>query len=94
MLIRTLMGFITIFTLALAIGIIFQCRPINGINASSLCERRTNGQAGDWDNLSAKCGDQVPGTVASGVVNVVADSLLIVFVVPRIRKKSCTPYRA
>ncbi|KAE9369998.1 hypothetical protein N431DRAFT_512041 [Stipitochalara longipes BDJ] len=66
--IRSTMGFIALFTFALSIGIIFQCRPISG----------------DWNNVPAKCGNQDPGIIASAIVNILADIILMTFVTPRI----------
>ncbi|PMD41971.1 hypothetical protein L207DRAFT_391012, partial [Hyaloscypha variabilis F] len=67
--IRSTMGFIALFTFALSIGIIFQCRPI---------------YVGDWNDVPAKCGNQDPGIIASGIVNILSDIILLIFVTPRI----------
>ena len=81
------MGFITTFTLALSIGIIFQCRPIYGTFPLLTFSTPTNVQVGDWDNVPAKCGNQVPGIAMSGICNIFADIFLLSFVIPRIRKE-------
>lgn len=93
---RALMGFIATFTLALSIGIIFQCRPIYGIifNCLFLPGQPANADVGDWNDIPATCGNQVPGIVASRIVNIVADILLLLFVIPRIRKGHFTAIRA
>jgi hypothetical protein len=85
---RSLMGFIATFTLALSLGIIFQCRPIEGTIPLLFFsfEKAANIRVGDWNNIPAVCGNQDPGIIASGIVNILADILLLIFVIPRIRK--------
>jgi hypothetical protein len=82
------MGFIATFTLALSLGIIFQCRPIEGTIPLLFFsfEKAANILVGDWNNIPAVCGNQDPGIIASGIVNILADILLLIFVIPRIRK--------
>jgi hypothetical protein len=39
--------------------------------------------------VPAKCGNQDPGIIASAIVNILADIILMAFVTPRIRKELC-----
>lgn len=85
------MGFIATFTFALSIGIVFQCQPIYGTFPNKIIYLfNTNVQIGDWNDIPDKCGNQTPGIVTSGAVNILADILLLLFVIPRIRKNHST----
>jgi hypothetical protein len=63
----------TVYTLAIGFQITFQCRPVKGA----------------WDIFiqpPPKCISNTPGLIASSVLNVAVDSVLIVFVLVKISK--------
>ena len=79
-------GAIAAFTLALTLGVLLQCQPIDGTVSIILSVQISDIYPGAWSPVPAKCIGQTPATIASGVLNILADVALLVFVIPKISK--------
>jgi hypothetical protein len=66
--IHTYMGFVGLYTLALQLALLFQCSPISGA----------------WSMRPARCINLNSLFYASEVFSILADALLLVFIIPRI----------
>ena len=69
------MGFVGLYTLSLQLAALFQCTPISGA----------------WSMPPVKCFDLNSLFYASAGFNIVADALLLAFIIPRIRIYAQSP---
>jgi hypothetical protein len=66
-----MMGCMIVYTIPVELIVVFQCKPVEGL----------------WSFLfDAKCINTVDGIYEMAILNILADALLIAFVIPRVGK--------